>query len=259
MSAAEQLDPALWQTFRSAMSVTAKWAYFDHAAVAPLPVAAPGGDRNLGPPGRRRGRHRLARVEPPRRRSAHLGRPAAGRRCFGDRPGAQHDRGNRPRGRRLSLAGGRQRRHAGQRVSLEPISLDEPRRARRRNAARVEAEGGRVDLAQLEAACDSRTRIITVSWVGYLSGWRLELDEVVEIARRVGALVFVDAIQGLGVFPLDVRATPIDFLAADGHKWLLGPEGRGAVLHPPRASRSLAAVGVGWHSVAHASDYAASS
>ena len=38
---------------------------------------------------------------------------------------------------------------------------------------------------------------------------------------------FVDAIQGLGVLPLDVQRTPIDFLAADGHKWLLGPEGAG--------------------------------
>ena len=90
---------------------------------------------------------------------------------------------------------------------------------------RVVTDNGRVDLDRIRDACDARTRIVSVSWVGYASGWRSNLDDLAEVAHRRGALLFVDAIQGLGVFPLDVSQTPLDFLAADGHKWLLGPEG----------------------------------
>jgi selenocysteine lyase/cysteine desulfurase len=120
---------------------------------------------------------------------------------------------------------------------------------------RVPANGGRVDLQKLAAACDARTRIIAVSWVGYLSGWRLDLDEVAELAHAHNALLFVDAIQGLGVFPLNVRQTPVDFLAADGHKWLLGPEGAGVFYIRREHLDLLRPVGVGWNSVVHASDY----
>ena len=120
---------------------------------------------------------------------------------------------------------------------------------------RVTMDDGRIDLARLEAACDDRTRIISVSWVGYLSGWRTDLDALVELAARRRALLLVDAIQGLGVFPLDIRATPIDFLAADGHKWLLGPEGAGLFYLRREHLDLLRPVGVGWHSVEHASDY----
>ncbi len=121
---------------------------------------------------------------------------------------------------------------------------------------RVPAEqGGRVDLAKLDAAIDSRSRILSVSWVGYVSGWRADLDELVALAKRRGVLLFVDAIQGLGVFPLDVRQTPIDFLAADGHKWMLGPEGAGIFYLRREHLDLLRPIGVGWHSVAHASDY----
>ena len=92
---------------------------------------------------------------------------------------------------------------------------------------RVQVDNGIPDLNQLDAACDQRTRIITVSWVGYASGYRLHVADVAEIARKHNALFFLDAIQGLGVFPLDVHAAGVDFLAADGHKWLIGPEGAG--------------------------------
>ena len=121
---------------------------------------------------------------------------------------------------------------------------------------RVPAEqGGRIDLAKLDAAINDRTRILSVSWVGYVSGWRADLEELVALAKRRGVLLFVDAIQGLGVFPLDVRETPIDFLAADGHKWMLGPEGAGLFYLRREHLDLLRPIGVGWHSVAHASDY----
>jgi selenocysteine lyase/cysteine desulfurase len=68
-------------------------------------------------------------------------------------------------------------------------------------------------------------------------------------------LVFLDAIQGLGVFPLDVRQTPVDFLAADGHKWLLGPEGAGLFYLRAEHLDRLRPLGLGWNSVEHAHDF----
>ncbi len=120
---------------------------------------------------------------------------------------------------------------------------------------RVPTADGVVDYDQLAAHCDERTRLITVSWVAFSNGCRRDLDAIAEIAARKGTLLFVDAIQGLGVFPLDVSRTPIDFLAADGHKWLLGPEGAGVAYIRRDRLPLLRATAVGAHSVVHAFDY----
>ncbi len=114
---------------------------------------------------------------------------------------------------------------------------------------------GRVDLERLAAACDRRTRIVSISWVGYASGWRSDVEQAASIAHRAGALFFLDAIQGLGAFPLDVSRTSVDFLAADGHKWLLGPEGAGLFFIRRELLDRLHPIGIGWHSVKQASDY----
>jgi selenocysteine lyase/cysteine desulfurase len=97
--------------------------------------------------------------------------------------------------------------------------------------------------------------MIAVSWVGYASGYRLDLDALARMARDLGVRLFVDAIQGLGVFPLDVSQTPIDYLAADGHKWMLGPEGAGLLYIRQERLDELRPIGVGWHSVVQSSDY----
>src|SRR6185295_8526661 len=103
--------------------------------------------------------------------------------------------------------------------------------------------------------CDKRTRILSASWIGYATGWRIDVAEVAALCRRVGCLFFLDAIQGLGVFPLDVRASGVDFLAADGHKWLLGPEGAGLLFVRQEHLALLRPLMVGWNSVAQGSDY----
>lgn len=120
---------------------------------------------------------------------------------------------------------------------------------------RLPTQEGRLDLADLEQACDARTRIVSISWVNYATGFRHDLAAVAEIAHRAGALLLVDAIQGLGVFPLDVREIPIDFLAADGHKWLLSPEGAGILYIRREHLDRIRPQGVGWHSVVHEGDF----
>lgn len=120
---------------------------------------------------------------------------------------------------------------------------------------RVPTRDGSVDLDRLVSACDRRTRVIAISWVSYWSGWRNDLERLVDIAHGCHALLCLDAIQGLGVFPLDVARTPVDFLAADGHKWLLGPEGAAVFFLRREHLDRLRPLGVGWHSVKHAHDY----
>jgi selenocysteine lyase/cysteine desulfurase len=75
------------------------------------------------------------------------------------------------------------------------------------------------------------------------------------MCREKGVLFCVDAIQALGVFPLDLEHSPIDFLAADGHKWLVGPEGAGLLYVKRDLVDRLRPVGIGWNSVVGAKDF----
>ena len=72
---------------------------------------------------------------------------------------------------------------------------------------------------------DQRTRLLSVSAVQWTDGFRLKLETLGEACQQNGVFFFVDAIQQLGGMQIDVQACHIDFLAADGHKWLLAPEG----------------------------------
>jgi len=92
---------------------------------------------------------------------------------------------------------------------------------------RVPDEKGRVPFDRLAEAIDRRTRLVTISAVQWCNGFRIDLTRLGELCQERGVLLFVDAIQALGVHPIDVRAMNIDFLAAGGHKWLCAPEGTG--------------------------------
>jgi len=120
----------------------------------------------------------------------------------------------------------------------------------------VASRDGRILLDDIRAAMDARTRLVSLSFVEFASGFRNDLGAVGALCRERGVYFFVDGIQGLGVLPLDLAGSPVDFLAADGHKWLLGPEG--AVLLYVRRDlvERLHPVGVGWHSVVKALDFA---
>jgi selenocysteine lyase/cysteine desulfurase len=98
-------------------------------------------------------------------------------------------------------------------------------------------------------------RLLAISFVQYLSGFRADLTALGEICRRRGCFFFVDAIQGLGAFPVDVEADQIDALAADGHKWLTGPEGCGLLYVRRERMNEVEPAEFGWTNVAGYESY----
>lgn len=248
------LGKTLWKALREAMPVVDRWAYFDHAAVAPLPAptrdaitrwvdeATESGDRNWP--------DWADRVEQGRHLAAKLIGASAGDVAFVS---------NTTTGIGI-VAEGYPWQADDQVVYLtdefpsnvypwlnlasrgvEPVGVDRP------------SEGWSVEA--ILSACTPRTRLIAVSWVGYATGERIDVAALVEAAHARGIEVFLDAIQGLGVFPLDVSSVPVDYLAADGHKWLLGPEGAGILYIRRQHLQKLRPMLVGWHSVEHAHDF----
>lgn len=110
-------------------------------------------------------------------------------------------------------------------------------------------------LERIEAAARG-AKLLAISFVQYLSGYRADIQAIGEICHRHGCFFFVDAIQGLGVFPLDVRRCHINALAADGHKWLLGPEGCGVLFVDREWQDRIEPVEFGWTNIAGYNDYA---
>ncbi|WP_439861663.1 aminotransferase class V-fold PLP-dependent enzyme [Pseudomonas sp. MBLB4136] len=107
----------------------------------------------------------------------------------------------------------------------------------------------------LLAACGPRTRLLSVSAVQYASGLRLDLERLGHGCRQRGVLFCIDAIQQLGALPFDVRRYQCDFAMADGHKWLLGPEGLGAFYCRSELREQLKLHEYGWHMLEHPGDY----
>jgi selenocysteine lyase/cysteine desulfurase len=110
-------------------------------------------------------------------------------------------------------------------------------------------------LDRIDEACRG-ARLLAISFVQFLSGYRAPAQAIGEICHRNRCLYLVDAIQGLGAFPIDVRTCGIDALAADGHKWLLGPEGCGILYINQEMLDRIRPVEFGWTNVASYSDYA---
>ena len=99
-------------------------------------------------------------------------------------------------------------------------------------------------LAALDRAIGPGTRLVAVSHVTWTTGTRLPIARIVELAHARGALVAVDGAQAIGAIPVDVGALAVDFYGIPAQKWLLGPEGMGALYVAPavleRALRTFA-------------------
>jgi selenocysteine lyase/cysteine desulfurase len=110
-------------------------------------------------------------------------------------------------------------------------------------------------LERIDEACRG-ARLLSISFVQFLSGYRAPIQAIGEICHRNRCIYMVDAIQGLGAFPIDVRACRIDALAADGHKWMMGPEGCAILYISQDLQDHVEPVEFGWTNVAKYSDYA---
>lgn len=129
-------------------------------------------------------------------------------------------------------------------------------------ADRFDVELRQVDLhghdspeAAVMAACDARTRLVSISSVQYASGLRMDIPVLGKHCRDSDILFCVDAIQSVGALVTDVVAMGADFVMADGHKWLLGPEGLGFFYVRPESLDKLQLNEFGWHMVAHPHDF----
>jgi cysteine desulfurase / selenocysteine lyase len=102
---------------------------------------------------------------------------------------------------------------------------------------------------------DECTRLLAISSVQYASGIRLDLQRLGDVCREHGILYCIDAIQSLGALPMDVQALHADFVAADGHKWLLGPEGVAVFYCRADVREQLQLHQYGWHMIERAGDF----
>ena len=128
----------------------------------------------------------------------------------------------------------------------------------------LESQGVRVRQVSLDgedpesaliAAMGPATRLLSISSVQYASGLRMDLQRLGEACRQRGILFCVDAIQSLGALPLDVQVSQCDFAMADGHKWMLGPEGLGVFYCRREVRDRLKLTQFGWHMVEALGDY----
>lgn len=238
-----------WTAFREQFPVTAHWAFLDHAAVAPLPAPAVRAlheyAQSLAAHGITAFREWFQRITRVRALAAQL--------INAPDPNDVYFVPNTTHGIGVVAEGFPWR--AGDNVVLaaeEYPSNQYPWMNLAHRGVQVRAipsRGNRIALDDVRAAIDSRTRVLTVSAVEFASGFRHDLDALGALCRERDLFFFVDAIQALGAFPIDVQRTPIDALAADGHKWLLGPEGAGFGYVRAEWVERLHPIGVGANSV----------
>ena len=102
---------------------------------------------------------------------------------------------------------------------------------------------------------DHRTRLLTISSAQYASGLRVDLERLGQACQKNGVLFCIDAIQSIGAFPFDVQKYQADFVMADGHKWMLGPEGLAVFYCRLQALDKLKLTQFGWHMVEDMGNY----
>jgi len=242
---------ALWRQYRDEFPVTQNLIYLNHAAVTPLPRRSAQAMQEWAEEALQFGSLHYDRWL-----DAYEGVRVAAARLIGSQRGEIALIKNTSEG--ISMVAQGLGWHPGDRI----VAFREEFPANYYPWLRLEAHRCYVEwlsvndpLETIEIACTG-AKLLSISFVQYLSGFRADLKAIGEICKRHNCFFFVDAIQGLGAFPLDVEAAHIDALAADGHKWLLGPEGCGILYVRKSRQDSLFPQEFGWTNVAGYHDYA---
>lgn len=113
----------------------------------------------------------------------------------------------------------------------------------------TETPGNIITADMIESALTENSRIVSVSAVQFLSGYRADLEAIGKLCHERGILFVVDAIQCLGAFPIDVQKCKIDALASGGHKWLMSSMGLGFLYTSSALAEKLRPFKTGWLSV----------
>jgi selenocysteine lyase/cysteine desulfurase len=108
-------------------------------------------------------------------------------------------------------------------------------------------EPGRIEPENVFELIDSRTRMAALASCHYVSGYRINIDAIGQELRSRGILFCVDGIQTVGAFPTSVEH--VDFLAADAHKWMLGPCASGILYVKHETQKQLKPIVQGWHNL----------
>ncbi len=113
----------------------------------------------------------------------------------------------------------------------------------------VEHRDGALHLEDIKAKITPRTRLLAISFVEFMNGFKNDLVSLGKICRENNILFSVDAIQGLGALSMDMGTMGIDFLSTSGHKWLMWPAGIGFIYISPNIFDSIYPAQAGWLSV----------
>lgn len=206
--------------YRDLFPVTHNLAYFNHAAVGPLSTrACDAMERHA------RDQREYGALHWRQWYAEHAALRESAARLIGATPGEIAILKNTSEG--LSFVAGGLRWREGDNVVTTALEFPSnwvpwKRLSRRGVETRV---ASLPTLDEIEPLVDARTRVVSVSSVAFHNGVAAELDAIGAFCARRGVLFVVDAIQSVGVLPMDVRRSRIGVLAADGHKWMCGPEG----------------------------------
>ncbi|HUQ83829.1 MAG TPA: aminotransferase class V-fold PLP-dependent enzyme [Gemmatimonadaceae bacterium] len=121
---------------------------------------------------------------------------------------------------------------------------------------RIPCDGVLPDEEAIMAALDApRVRAVVLSWVSFATGYRIDVARIGGACRERGIWFILDAIQGVGSIPLDVREVQVDVVACGAQKWLLSPWGTGFVWLRPDLVQTLRPVDVSWMSTKCSDDF----
>jgi cysteine desulfurase / selenocysteine lyase len=119
----------------------------------------------------------------------------------------------------------------------------------------VKNRQGCIEVDDIRALMDSRTRVVSLSAVQFSNGYRQDLARTAELCREKGARLNLDGIQWVGALAMDVERYGVDFLSVGGHKWLLAPIGTGFFYCRRSRLDELDPPNVGYHSVGKHEDH----
>lgn len=118
----------------------------------------------------------------------------------------------------------------------------------------VKSKDGIVSVEDIINAADNKTKLISVSYVQFLSGYKIDLEILGEFCKSKNIILSIDAIQGLGALQLDVQKCNIDFLSCGVQKWMLGLQGMAFIYISKELQEKMEPTFVGWLSVENAWD-----